>query len=220
MRYERVFQIFAKCALRRVSNVAVIGGEAHAVVKECLPDACVDSIFVNYPDPPGLETLHSRENTPFASNIATQRGPLLYPYDAHRAVWVGSRQRLLSADFLTELLRILKPRCDPIPSPVPDTTPLPAAAGAKRLLAESEAAGWVREQDAGSFVLVSDSREYARDVARLFNTVPDLRAGFRSAFGEGVPFRTAVPHGQCRLGGGAAGWWTALQECTPLHFCC
>ncbi len=52
MRYERVFQIYAKTVLEDVDNVLIIGGEAHAVFRECLRDAHFAEVFVNYPDPP------------------------------------------------------------------------------------------------------------------------------------------------------------------------
>ena len=35
-----------------MENLVIIGGEAHAVFADCLRDASVDEIFVNYPDPP------------------------------------------------------------------------------------------------------------------------------------------------------------------------
>jgi pentatricopeptide repeat protein len=76
IRHERVYQIWSKMRFEQLDNLMIIGGEAHATFKSCIPDECLQEAYVNYPDPP---------------------------------VWEHSKQRLLNAQFLTQINRALKP---------------------------------------------------------------------------------------------------------------
>ncbi|KAL0484647.1 tRNA methyltransferase [Acrasis kona] len=55
MRHERVFQIWSRMCFENLSNMSVICSEAHAALRERLPESCCDEVYINYPDPPFWE---------------------------------------------------------------------------------------------------------------------------------------------------------------------
>jgi tRNA G46 methylase TrmB len=53
LRHDRVFQTVARMYLEKVQNLSVIGpNDARLVLNERLSPSCIDSIFVNHPEPP------------------------------------------------------------------------------------------------------------------------------------------------------------------------
>jgi len=64
MRYERVFQIWQRAQIMHLNNIVVIWGEATSALSHCFPDASVQQIYVNFPDPPAWAGATSRLITP------------------------------------------------------------------------------------------------------------------------------------------------------------
>ena len=52
LRRDRVQQTFASMVLKGVSNMCVVGGDAHCVLRDRFRSGTVDNIFVNHPEPP------------------------------------------------------------------------------------------------------------------------------------------------------------------------
>ena len=50
-KFERVCKIYSKARNNSLENLFVISGEALTFAREYLPDACLDSVYVNFPDP-------------------------------------------------------------------------------------------------------------------------------------------------------------------------
>ncbi len=53
IRRDRVYHIWSKMVFANLSNLLVIGGEAHGVVRQYMGDATLDEVFINFPEPPG-----------------------------------------------------------------------------------------------------------------------------------------------------------------------
>lgn len=52
MRYERVYQIWSKAMMNRQENLAILHGEAHGILENCIKSGTFTEVFVNFPDPP------------------------------------------------------------------------------------------------------------------------------------------------------------------------
>jgi len=52
LKHDRVASIFSRMAMRRVTNLAVIGGDAALCVQHHVKPASVVHVFINFPEPP------------------------------------------------------------------------------------------------------------------------------------------------------------------------
>ena len=52
MRNDRNFSIFSNMVFQEVSNVLIVGGEAHKTLNENMSKKSMDKIFINFPNPP------------------------------------------------------------------------------------------------------------------------------------------------------------------------
>src|SRR5262249_34825462 len=52
MRYDRVFNIWSKMLFADLDNLLILGGEAHSIFQQCIPDESITEVYVNFPDPP------------------------------------------------------------------------------------------------------------------------------------------------------------------------
>jgi tRNA (guanine-N7-)-methyltransferase len=71
-KFERVRKIWKKMHNLNVRNLLVVSGEARTFTTHYLPDACVDGIFINFPDP-WPKTKHAKNRLvqePFVSELA------------------------------------------------------------------------------------------------------------------------------------------------------
>lgn len=50
-RFERVRKIWSKMKNYGLANFFIISGEAQTFTREYLPEACVDGVYINFPDP-------------------------------------------------------------------------------------------------------------------------------------------------------------------------
>lgn len=80
LRQDRVYETFIRTVYKDISNMIVLGGDANSLLT-LIPDASLDHIYVNHPEPP------------------QQTGKVLQSEASH----------LLSGEFFHELVRILKP---------------------------------------------------------------------------------------------------------------
>ncbi len=76
--FERVYKIWSKMQTYQLTNLIVVLGEALTFTRFYLPDASVDGVFVNFPDP-WPKTRHAKNRllqTPFTQEMArvTKKG--------------------------------------------------------------------------------------------------------------------------------------------------
>lgn len=51
MQFERVRKIWSKRENYQINNLLIVCGEAETLTKYYLPDDCIDSVYINFPDP-------------------------------------------------------------------------------------------------------------------------------------------------------------------------
>lgn len=55
IRFERVYEIWARKEFNSVTNLAVLGGDGREIVSEFIPGGSVADIYINFPEPPVWE---------------------------------------------------------------------------------------------------------------------------------------------------------------------
>lgn len=50
LRRDRVFQIWSKMVMRELTNLLVLGGDAHAIVRNSVASQTVDEVWINFPE--------------------------------------------------------------------------------------------------------------------------------------------------------------------------
>ena len=71
-RFERVRKIWSKTQNLHLDNLLIVSGEALAFTTHYLPAACVDAVYVNFPDPwpKDKHAKHRLLQPPFAAQLA------------------------------------------------------------------------------------------------------------------------------------------------------
>ena len=105
LRCDRACLIYAKAAMKGLTNLAVLAGDAHVIMRTALPSQSVHEVHVNFPQPPKWEQSEAHlVNTVFldeAWRILHRGGAFIMTSDYEPYV-VAVTQRLSKGDAETE----------------------------------------------------------------------------------------------------------------------